>query len=123
MNHSTLRQATEKMDAHGYAAIPVIDEEGRYVKTISEGDLLHFIKNIHRFDIEMAEQSHIEEVPSKKEVRAIRIDETMESLLQLTLSQNFVPVVDDLQHYIGIVKRSDILAYYFKKEKEGVANG
>ena len=35
-----VRQALEKMKAHGYSAIPMIDDEGHYVATISEGDLL-----------------------------------------------------------------------------------
>ena len=36
----TVRQCLEKMRFHGYAAIPVIDRQGHYVGTISEGDLL-----------------------------------------------------------------------------------
>ena len=36
----TLRQGLEKMKHHGYTAIPVIDREGKYVTTISEGDFL-----------------------------------------------------------------------------------
>ena len=41
----TLRQALEKMEYHKYSAIPIIDREGRYVGTITEGDLLWEIKN------------------------------------------------------------------------------
>ena len=37
---STVRQAIEKFKYHGYAAVPVLDEEGRYKGTVTEGDLL-----------------------------------------------------------------------------------
>ena len=41
----TLRQALEKMEHHRYAAVPVINHQGRYVGTLTEGDLLWGIKN------------------------------------------------------------------------------
>ncbi|QJW46814.1 CBS domain-containing protein [bacterium BFN5] len=43
--HSTMRQALEKMEYHRYAAIPLIDEQGKYAGTITEGDLLWKMKN------------------------------------------------------------------------------
>jgi predicted transcriptional regulator len=35
----------------------------------------------------------------------------MEDLISLAKSQNFVPVVDDMNRFIGIVRRSDIIDY------------
>ena len=52
----TLRQGLEKMKHHGYTAIPVIDREGKYVTTISEGDFLWFI-------LRGQEDGDLEEVP------------------------------------------------------------
>lgn len=115
---STIRQTTEKMDIHGYTAIPVIDQEGKYVKTIAEGDILHFIKNDLKFDLEKAEQCTIASLQPKKEIHAIRADANMEDLFGLALSQNFIPVVDDYQHYIGIIRRREILSYFFNLSKE-----
>ena len=37
---NTARQALEKMKNHSFTAVPVIDREGRYVKTLAEGDFL-----------------------------------------------------------------------------------
>ena len=37
-NNDTLRQGLQKMNYYGYSAIPVLDEEERYVGTITEGD-------------------------------------------------------------------------------------
>ena len=36
----TLRQVLEKMEYHGYSAIPLLSEDGRYIGTVTEGDLL-----------------------------------------------------------------------------------
>ena len=40
----TLRQALEKMEYHKYSAIPIISRTGRYIGTLTEGDLLWGIK-------------------------------------------------------------------------------
>lgn len=42
-NDCTVRQALEKMHNSFYTAVPVVDREGHYVGTVSEGDLLWFI--------------------------------------------------------------------------------
>jgi CBS domain-containing protein len=36
----------------------------------------------------------------------------MEELLQNAMNMNFVPVVDDLDNFIGIVTRRDIIRYF-----------
>jgi CBS domain-containing protein len=41
----TMRQALEKMEYHRYSSIPIINNEGKYVGTITEGDLLWTLKN------------------------------------------------------------------------------
>ena len=35
----------------------------------------------------------------------------MEDLLELVLSQNFVPVVDDMNHFIGIITRKAVISH------------
>ena len=35
------------------------------------------------------------------------------------MKQNFVPVLDDADNFIGIVRRSDILKYCYKQSKAG----
>jgi CBS-domain-containing membrane protein len=41
----SMREALEQLENHYYSAIPIIDEEGKYVGTLSEGDLLWKLKN------------------------------------------------------------------------------
>jgi len=51
----TMRQALEKMEHHRYSAIPIIDDEGKYVGTITEGDLLWTLKNDFSLDLKSVE--------------------------------------------------------------------
>ena len=41
----SLRQVLEKMEYHRYSCIPIIGENGKYVGTITEGDLLWGLKS------------------------------------------------------------------------------
>ena len=47
----TLRQALEKMEHHKYSAVPIVSRTGRYVGTLTEGDLLWGIKNQFNLDL------------------------------------------------------------------------
>ena len=45
---------------------------------------------------------------------AVRVDVSMEELLERAMNQNFVPVVDDRNKFIGIITRKDIISYFAK---------
>ena len=49
-------------------------------------------------------------------VKPVCIDTNMEQLLGQAQTQNFVPVVDDRNVFIGIITRSDIIKYFVKKQ-------
>ena len=111
----TLRQALEKMHHYGYTAIPVIDREGKYVGTVSEGNFLWFMLSCFN-EGENVDQKYIEEIPLKKILNAdlykpVRITANMYEMYNVAMEQNFVPVVDDLDSFIGIVTRKDIIKY------------
>ena len=52
---ATMRQVMEKMEHYGYTAIPIIDREGKYVGTLTEGDLLWKLKNTHNLNFKNTE--------------------------------------------------------------------
>lgn len=107
---STIRQALEKMQVYRYSAIPVLDRDGAYIGTISEGDLLWFIKEM-KLDFEKTEQMGILEVPRNKNNTSVMITANMEDIIDVSTQQNFVPVVDDYGSFIGIITRKDIFNY------------
>lgn len=108
--HSTMRQALERMEFHRYSAVPVIDEKGRYVGTITEGDLLWKLKSMNS-NFKDTEKVPLTEVPQYVHNVPVHINAEMEDLLSLVIQQNFVPVVDDSQVFIGIIRRSEIIEY------------
>lgn len=111
----TMRQAMERMDRHGYTAVPLIDENGKYIGTITEGDLLFKMKNTPHLKFSDTHKVLLSEVPQRRRVEPVRINAVMDDLIKLAVSQNFVPVIDDMGVFIGIIRRSDIIEYSYQK--------
>lgn len=109
--HSTMRQALEKMEFHRYTAVPIIDESGKYKGTITEGDLLWKLKNTPSLNFANTHSVHLSDIPWRMQNQAVRIDAEIEDLISLSVMQNFVPVVDDQDIFIGIIRRKDIIEY------------
>ena len=107
----TIRQALEKMEASGYAAIPILNRRGEYRGTLTEGDLLWAMKNICYMDMRQAEARRIMEIARRKDNVPVRITATMQDLIERASNQNFVPVVDDYGAFIGLVTRKAIIQY------------
>ena len=53
----TLRQTLEKWENNRYASIPVLNRQGKYVGTLTEGDILWGLKKFHGLDLEAAEDA------------------------------------------------------------------
>ena len=120
----TIRQGLEKLRRSGYSAIPVIDEEDRYVGVVSEGDFLWNIlehnDNINQITKKGLEKLTLRDIIQSGKIMPVCIDTDMEQLLGQAQHQNFVPVIDDRSVFIGIITRSDIIKYFVKKQLESV---
>lgn len=112
----SLRQVMEKMDYYKYSAVPILSEEGKYKGTITEGDLLWKIKQDGKFDIKEMEDISVMSIDRRVENITVNINKDIEELVMKLMDQNFIPVVDDDDVFIGIVKRRDIIEYFFKTE-------
>lgn len=115
---STLRQALEKFDNHKLSIVPLLDEDGAYVSTISEGDILRYIKNNAKFDISVAENVTLAQIEKYRPCKACSISVSIDEIIRLAFDQNFVPIVDDRGFYMGIVKRKALLTFLYDKYKE-----
>ncbi len=115
----SIRQALEKMEYHKYSAVPLLTKDGRYVGTITEGDLLWGIKNQYNLNLREAEGIPVTTLNRKLDYLPVSIKCNMEDMIDRALNQNFVPVVDDRNLFIGIITRKDIIKYLCKKEKGG----
>ena len=118
----TLRQAMERMERSGYSALPVLDKNGKYCGVVTEGDLLWTVKRVCGLDLRQTEEHSISEIQHRRAVQPVRVDTRVEDLIAVAADQNFVPVIDDKNAFIGIVTRSSILKYcldrYFSREYE-----
>ena len=113
--NNTLRQGLEKMRAHSYTAIPVISDDGKYVGTVSEGDFLYYLVGLRAGEVKNQKKHHIHDILRKHFNPAVKIDVSMDELLDRAVNQNFIPVTDDLGTFIGIVTRQDIIRYFMDK--------
>ena len=118
----SLRQALEKMEYHKYSSIPMISRTGRYIGTITEGDMLWGIKNKFNLNLKEAEQVPVTAIPRRMDYLPVKIDSRMEDMLDRALNQNFIPVVDDQKNFIGIITRKEIIKYFYDRIcREGTA--
>ena len=107
----TIRQALEKMESAGYAALPILNKRGEYRGTLTEGDLLWALKNLCYMDMRQAEAHRIVEITRRKNYLTVSVTTSMRDLVDKAILQNFVPVVDDKDTFIGLVTRKAIVNY------------
>ena len=117
----SIRQALEKMKHHGYQTIPVIDRQGKYVGTVSEGDFLWYmldesITDTDGVSIYDAEDLKLRRILHNNRYVTARITATMQELFEAAEKQNFVPVVDDQGTFIGIVTRKQIIHHFIESQ-------
>lgn len=108
----TMLEALEVLERHPYSAIPIINEQGHYVGTLSEGDLLWKLKNSFQLDFEGMRHVHISDIQRRVKNESVVITANMEDMLSRAADQNFVPVTDNEGLFLGIIRRKDIIEYY-----------
>ena len=111
----TVRQVLERMEYHRYSCIPMLDRQGKYVGSITEGDLPWWLKGNHNLNLKLAEMVSIQEVGRRLDYKPVRAEAKMEDLMEKAMEQNFVPVVDDQGNFSGIITRKDIIGYFYDK--------
>ena len=111
----TVRQVLERMEYHRYSCIPMLNRQGKYVGSITEGDLLWWLKGNHNLNLKLAEMVSIQEVGRRLDYKPVRAEAKMEDLIEKAMEQNFVPVVDDQGNFSGIITRKDIIGYFYDK--------
>ncbi len=111
----TIGQALETMKKHRYTAVPMINDAGRYIGTITEGDLLWRFLEDDDLTLQKMEHFPVRDIPRRIVNRPVSINADITDLIDKAMQQNFVPVIDDDKVFIGIVTRKEILQYCQKK--------
>ena len=77
--------------------------------------MLWTLKNKFSLDLRAAEDVSIQTVRRRARFEPISIDSNIEDLFSKAMNQNFVPVIDDKQIFIGIVTRKDIMGFCYRE--------
>lgn len=115
---STLRQGLEKLRAHYYTAIPVVARTGEYIGTVNEGDFLWHMVDNDSFEMKEQEDYKVSDILRENWNPPVKVSATMDDLLLKVMDQNFVPVIDDRNLFMGIVTRRDVLKYFYMKDQD-----
>ena len=108
---ASLLKCLQKMQERNYSEIPIVSRTGRYVGTIKSGDILGCIKENFNLSLEAAADFPLKNVRRIRDNKAVNINCQIEDMVEKILSQNFVPVVDDEENFIGIVTRSEVVKF------------
>lgn len=110
-----LGEALATMTKHRFTSIPVISRDLKYVGTLTEGDILHFLlKNTECVKPEKLNKFKVSDVKRHRDYEAVSIDSTMPMLLSKASNENFVPIIDQSGHFTGIITRKTLLDYFFE---------
>lgn len=117
-DYHTVRQAMEIMEYHKYSSVPILSRDGKYVGSITEGDLLWGIKKLGLSTLKDFESVSIMKIERRLDYQCVTAKSQMEDLIGRAMEQNFVPVIDDQGNFIGIITRKDIICYCYRQIKE-----
>ena len=117
-DHLNVEEGLKLMREHGFTAMPVIDSKGRYIGTINEGDFLWYFIDHPDISYEETRNTLIKDLIRDDFTPPMMIDATLTELFKQSLKQNFVPIVDDRNIFIGIVTRSNIMKYLLKEQEK-----
>ena len=105
------------MDNQRYSAVHLISRKtGEYIGTVTEGDLLWEIKSRYDLNLKEAEEIPIGEVRRNRDNLPVSAEANMEDLLSKVMNQNFVPVTDGMNRFIGIITRREVISYLLSKK-------
>ena len=114
----TVRDAIDRMQEHGFSAVPVLDDDGVYLGTLTEGDLLRAVMRTGGFSIAAPDggldELVVEDVELRHDNRAVLVVADISAVVEVAVDQNFVPVIDSRGVLMGIVTRKAILEHLWR---------
>ena len=83
----SIRQALEKMEYHKFSAVPLLTRDGKYVGTITEGDMLWGIKNQYNLNLKEAEGISVSTLKRRMDYLPVFVKSNMEDMIDRALNQ------------------------------------
>ncbi len=113
-----LSKVMDIMEETGYTALPMIDRQGRYVGSVTEGDILRVIREKKELSLDQVGEITAVNIPRKTDIKPVSGTADMIDMIRRALEQNYVPVVDDDNIFCGIITRRDIIQVCYAKAKQ-----
>lgn len=109
----SIKFALDIFRRNSYSAVPVINSDGIYRGTITEGDFLYYIMDNPDADLKKVK---VRNILREDFYEAVKITASIDKLLIKCLDQNFVPVTDDRDVFVGIVTRKVIFKNIYEEQ-------
>jgi acetoin utilization protein AcuB len=103
---STVKDALDYFQSHQLETLPVADEAGQFVGICGYNTILKTLLNQGK-DLQATDQLLVKDCLDSK-VHKLTLDDIFEATLPIIVRYPFVPIVDENNHLLGIVKRGDV---------------
>lgn len=113
----TVKKAMDVLEESRYSTLPVIDNDGLYLGTISDGDVL---KYINKYGLDNVEADYLLNIVNTKRNPPVHDFDNSTTIISSIMEQNFLCMVDDRGCFIGIITRKDVIGYMKKRIEKSV---
>ena len=86
-----LSKVMDIMEETGYTALPMIDRQGRYVGSVTEGDILRAIREKKELSLDQVGEITVVNIPRKTDIKPVSGTADMIDMIRRALEQNYVP--------------------------------
>lgn len=107
-SNNPLEHALLVLTKTGYNAVPVLGFEGEFLGLISKSHIIEEMFGLDQIDVQLLDGKKVEDLMDK-EVKTLKLDDTLERALHLLIDDNFVCVVDQRNAMQGILTRRQLL--------------
>lgn len=105
--HDTVLEAIERLRAHQYNQLPVVDEDGRCLAEVISYDTI--VQAVISMDAKLSE---LRVKDATKQVKTYREDDDLLTTLDAIQREDFALIVDEEQTLTGIVTTADTTVYF-----------
>ncbi|OQA79316.1 MAG: NADH dehydrogenase [Tenericutes bacterium ADurb.Bin239] len=118
----SLKEAMDILKKVRFNSVPLLDDKGYYIGTVTEGDILwHLEKNGYEGTL----NKKLKDVKRIRDYAPVTVDAEIDELVTKSLGQNFIPILDDRKFFIGIVTRKKLITTFIEQnelEKEEIVH-
>lgn len=132
----TLKEAIQKLIDYNIGGMPVVDDDGKLIGMLSDGDILRYMKPRRRISYDynfympfLYTKEELEEIASylktvcvieiarKRPLYTVCEDDNLERVLNILATHRFkkVPVINEKREVVGVISRGDLIRVIQKR--------